>query len=405
MQWLNREVLTGGFGGSKDQHVTWQRLRAIEAGFHDARVRASLSPEMERVLRRVQERFDDETRLGGFGSRIRSRLAERLIPLAGLIQVAQYAAAANPEWAPYHEPSVPSTVVGDELAKDLLRDPDTGWRYVGLLRAATEPSLGLLPWLFDAVRFEATFAAHLRLFLRAMVAVINHSPTLELTSEQRSQVDLISRQFPDVPGAGNLRGWLRGPAESWPDPGLGRAALPLQTRFELDCYISYAHIDDQSLVESQKGWVSNFHRALEIRVAQLSGASPRIWRDTKLSASDAFEEALSDRIRSAAVFVCIVSAAYVRSDWTRRELRTFWDYNHQPSPGNRLFKILKTPVPLQAQPEELRGFLGYEFFNIDPSTGKVRELGEIFGPEAQRGFWIKLDDVAHDITDTLRSLK
>ena len=37
--------------------------------------------------------------------------------------------------------------------------------------------------------------------------------------------------------------------------------------FENDIFISYAHIDDQPLVEGQKGWISSFHRALEIRLA------------------------------------------------------------------------------------------------------------------------------------------
>jgi hypothetical protein len=59
--------------------------------------------------------------------------------------------------------------------------------------------------------------------------------------------------------------------------------------------------------------------------------------------------------------------------------------------------VLKTPVPLDTHPPELRSLLGYEFFKIDPETGRVRELDEIFGPEAQRDFWLKLDDLAHDI--------
>ena len=29
--------------------------------------------------------------------------------------------------------------------------------------------------------------------------------------------------------------------------------------------------------------------------------------------------------------------------------------------------------------------------------GRVRELDEVFGPEAQRDFWMRLDDLAHDI--------
>ena len=50
-------------------------------------------------------------------------------------------------------------------------------------------------------------------------------------------------------------------------------------------------------------------------------------------------------------------------------------------PG-RIFKVLKTPVPLPTHPPELQTLLGYEFFKVDPETGKARELNEIFGPEA-----------------------
>ena len=49
--------------------------------------------------------------------------------------------------------------------------------------------------------------------------------------------------------------------------------------------------------------------------------------------------------------------------------------------------------------------LGYEFFKVDPETGKVRELDEIFGPEAQRDFWLKLDDLAHDMCGLLKMLE
>jgi hypothetical protein len=62
-------------------------------------------------------------------------------------------------------------------------------------------------------------------------------------------------------------------------------------------------------------------------------------------------------------------------------------------------------VPLELHPHELRSVLGYEFFKVDPETGKIRELDEIFGPEAQKDFWIKLDDLAHDICNLLQVLE
>jgi hypothetical protein len=71
----------------------------------------------------------------------------------------------------------------------------------------------------------------------------------------------------------------------------------------------------------------------------------------------------------------------------------------------RVFKVIKTPVPLDRIPPELQGLLGYEFFKVDPETGKVRELDEVFGPEAHRDFWLKLDDLAHDLCALLEELE
>ena len=57
-----------------------------------------------------------------------------------------------------------------------------------------------------------------------------------------------------------------------------------------DIFISYAHVDNESLTEGQKGWISQFHRTLEIRLRQLLGENPNIWRDQKLSGTDIFDE-------------------------------------------------------------------------------------------------------------------
>ena len=65
--------------------------------------------------------------------------------------------------------------------------------------------------------------------------------------------------------------------------------------FEGDAFISYAHLDNVELVEGRRGWVANLHRALEVRVGQLLGKSPHIWRDPKLSGNDLFAEALLEK--------------------------------------------------------------------------------------------------------------
>jgi len=183
----------------------------------------------------------------------------------------------------------------------------------------------------------------------------------------------------------------------------------VQTDFRSDIFVSYAQLDNQPLVEGRGGWVANLHRALETRLRQLRGEEVTVWRDPKLQGNDAFDEDLVDRLQQSAVFVAVVSPRYLKSEWCRREVEAFLKASTATGgvtvgDSSRLFKILKTPVSVEQQPRALQTQLGYEFFKTDPETGRVRELDEVFGPDAQREFWIKLDDLAHDIADVLDKL-
>ena len=180
--------------------------------------------------------------------------------------------------------------------------------------------------------------------------------------------------------------------------------------FEGDAFISYAHLDNVGLIEGSKGWVTNLHRALEVRLAQLLGKPPHIWRDPKLAGNDMFAETLVERLRRVAALISVVSPRYIKSEWTRKELSEFWKAAEQQGGVRfhekaRIFKVLKTPVPPEAHPPELQPLLGYEFFKVDPDSGRVHELDEVFGPEAQRDFWFRLDDLAHDICCMLEMLE
>ena len=180
--------------------------------------------------------------------------------------------------------------------------------------------------------------------------------------------------------------------------------------FENDVFISYAHIDDMALIEGQKGWISSFHRALEIRLGQLLGRTPRIWRDPKLQGNDVFADRLVDRLPGVAILVSIVSPRYLKSDWCLRELREFIKATSQTGGVRighkaRVFKIVKTPVPLEQQGPELQHMLGYEFYTADPVTGRPKELSQTGDAEVQRLYWGKLDDLAHDLTELLETLE
>lgn len=183
----------------------------------------------------------------------------------------------------------------------------------------------------------------------------------------------------------------------------------MSNSFEGDAFISYAHLDNVELIEGRRGWVANLYRALDVRLAQLLGQDARIWWDPKLQGNDYFADTLGERLQHVAALVAVVSPRYVQSEWGRKELALFCEAARRQrglrvGDKSRIFKVLKTPVPRNRFPRELDELLGYEFYRVDPETGRVRELDEVFGPEAQQDFWLKLDDLAHDLCATLQQL-
>ena len=180
--------------------------------------------------------------------------------------------------------------------------------------------------------------------------------------------------------------------------------------FDDDLLISYAHLDDEALLEGQPGWVSELHRILEIRVGQLLGYKPRIWRDPKLQGNDYFADTiLAERIPQVAALLTVLSPRYVQSQWCVREVSSFCDASESSgglrvADKARVFKVVKTPVPLERHPQQLQPLLGYEFYVTDPQTGRTHELSHAFGPEAERQFLTRLDDLAHDIAQLLELL-
>ena len=144
--------------------------------------------------------------------------------------------------------------------------------------------------------------------------------------------------------------------------------------FENDIFISYAHIDDLALVEGQKGWVSSFHRALEIRLAQLLGRPPSHVARSQAPGNDVFADRLVERLPRWRSWCACCSPRYVQVGLVHARA-------HRVRQGDRgaraacasatrraSSRCVKTPVPLGQQPEDFQGLLGYEFFRSTPRS-------------------------------------
>jgi serine/threonine protein kinase len=201
---------------------------------------------------------------------------------------------------------------------------------------------------------------------------------------------------------------------------IGREGHPGPEPFSLellkssDVLLSYAAIDDRPLLEGKPGWVSQLHRNLEVRVEQLSGEKVRITRLPEAAVSPVLEAELLEQLPQAKAMISVVSPPFIKSAVCRREVERFW-LGAEQTGGRwveekaRLLKVVKTAVAAQEIPSPLADIFsplfGFEFFELDPATGRIREFDETFGPAFKQRFFERVYDLAYDVVQILRILR
>jgi serine/threonine protein kinase len=192
---------------------------------------------------------------------------------------------------------------------------------------------------------------------------------------------------------------------------LAAEPLSLEQLKKSDVLLNYAAIDDQPLFEGRPGWVSQLHRNLEVRVEQLSGEKIAIARLPESAVSKVVEGELLEQLPQAKAMISVVSPPFIKSDICRKGVERFWRGAEQSGGAwvndrARLLKVLKTAVSAVEMPHPLADIFsplfGFEFFELDPETGRVREFDETFGPLLKQRFFERVYDLAYDTCQLLR---
>ena len=177
-----------------------------------------------------------------------------------------------------------------------------------------------------------------------------------------------------------------------------------------DLFISYAHIDNLPITEDERGWITEFHRILENRLAQLMGEQPRVWRDQKLTGNDIFDQKIVSQFDQTKLMVSILSPRYIKSEWCVKEITEFYQSAEENggvafAGKSRILKVVKTPYdPDDLQPELRKIFgsvLGFNFYDFD-ENGKIVEYNEAFGKEAKQNYFSRIYDLAYEICEILK---
>lgn len=180
--------------------------------------------------------------------------------------------------------------------------------------------------------------------------------------------------------------------------------------FKNDVFISYAFLDNLALKQGEQGWVEDFHNTIGVRLAHLMKENPEICCYPKSEDCDIFTYNIDDKLSKTAILILVLSPKYIQSKCCIKELKEFIK-SAVPGTGediyykSRIFKILKTAVPHNALPPEITDITEYEFYIVDPSTGRVKEVSPESRGELDQFYFARVDDVAHDICDTLERMK
>ncbi len=165
-----------------------------------------------------------------------------------------------------------------------------------------------------------------------------------------------------------------------------------------DVFISYACLDDEPLAEGESGWVTRLHDALRIRLGQLLGRQPRVWRDPKPDRRDTWHPEMESRLPSVRTLVPIISPPYLQTSACQRELRT---YGERCDESQHLIQVVKAPAEEDHIPIEARDLLALspriEFFEVN-SDGQYQQFDASLGDDHRRRFLHGVYDLAYEIT-------
>lgn len=168
--------------------------------------------------------------------------------------------------------------------------------------------------------------------------------------------------------------------------------------YTIDALVTFAEKDNETTQKGDPGWVTQFKKFLELMLEQVLGTKAQIVLKSE------FDSVTAATLDNVGVLITVLSKDFIQSG---RCLDTVESYIKAISGGgsNRIFKVLKSPLSLGEQPPRLRDMDGYDMFQLDAETGVMREYSDFFSQEAEKQYWMKMVDLAYDVSETLLVLR
>jgi hypothetical protein len=180
--------------------------------------------------------------------------------------------------------------------------------------------------------------------------------------------------------------------------------------FRGDIFISYAQVDNLCLADEDKGWVTDFHNTIYMRLLQELRREPAIWRDDRDLDGRVSDNAISSAINNSAIFLAILSPAYLESAYCLKEARDFCSYQHpafeltQGEFSRVVVVSLSDAMSLQELPEPLKQAPRVAFCETDAATRNQRLFTKPRRSDADP-YWEKINRVVRHLASIIREMQ
>ncbi len=169
-------------------------------------------------------------------------------------------------------------------------------------------------------------------------------------------------------------------------------------QYQYDIFVSYAHVDNEIFAGADKGWVTTLVDTLKIFLAQKIGSANAysLWLDQILPGHLPSTYNSIQYLEKSAVFLLVLSPAYLKSEQCRLELNAFLAQVGGADSG----RVFIVEYQASERVEVLNDLRGYTFWEADPTNARPRSLSF----DSKQYHW-KTEDLAIDIVDKLDVLK
>lgn len=167
-------------------------------------------------------------------------------------------------------------------------------------------------------------------------------------------------------------------------------------------FIVYSAKDEDA--SSKFGWIFSFHRFLEMLLGKL------LRSHVTINIIEANDLEVDKIYKHDTILIPIASSPLLNSELFKEEIKKFHEKaihkeKNSISWTSRIFKVFKNPVKSNTLLDFLSNSYGYNFFHKDPMTNETISYNDFTGPESQKTFWMRLYDLAYDISKVLQDIK